>query len=180
MTSPKSTKPKASAKRRTATKKPTTGKSPPKPATGPGSKGKRTPLVGDCPDVFALIRSGNSLRQACEKLGFDHAETLRVIDADQTADGLAHHYARAREGNGEFYADQMKSVAAKTLLKQVAPDAARVAIDVYKWTAARMHPKAFGDKVQNEIVGKDGAPLQAGGPTVIVMYDNGRDTPATD
>lgn len=36
------------------------------------------------------------------------------------------------------------------------------------------------DRVANEVTGKDGAPLAAGvGPT-IVMYDNGRDTPATD
>ena len=179
MAASRTTKPNAPAKRRSATKQPKAGKSPPKPETGRGSKGKRTPLLGDLPDVFALIRAGNSLRQACTKLGFDegrHAPRHRRRRVGRPFQ----QYARARESNGSFYADQMKAVAAKTLLGTVKADAARVAIDVYKWTAARMHPKAFGDKVAVEATGKDGAPLPAGGATVIVMYDNGRDAPATD
>jgi hypothetical protein len=86
----------------------------------------------------------------------------------------------AKTGNGATLSRPAKVAAAKTLLATVEADAARAAIDVNKWTAARMHPKAFGDKVAVEATGKDAALLPAaGGATVIVMYDNGRDPPHT-
>src|SRR5699024_11757761 len=45
------------------------------------------------------------------------------------------------------------------------PDAAEVAkarlrVDTRKWALARMNPRKYGDKVTNELVGKDGGAIQ--------------------
>ena len=47
----------------------------------------------------------------------------------------------------------------------VIPDAAEVAkarlrVDTRKWALARMNPRKYGDKVTNELVGKDGGAIQ--------------------
>jgi hypothetical protein len=39
------------------------------------------------------------------------------------------------------------------------PQVARVAIDAEKWLAAKKQPKVFGEKVTNELVGKNGGPI---------------------
>jgi len=36
----------------------------------------------------------------------------------------------------------------------------RLRIDTRKWALARMNPKKYGDKVQAEVTGKDGAPIE--------------------
>ncbi|RAP72956.1 putative ubiquitin carboxyl-terminal hydrolase 35 [Candidatus Erwinia dacicola] len=37
---------------------------------------------------------------------------------------------------------------------------ARLQVDTRKWILSRMAPKKYGDKITNEIVGKDGGAIQ--------------------
>ncbi len=54
-------------------------------------------------------------------------------------------YARAREEQADFYADEIITIA------DTEPDAAiaRVRIDARKWTASKLRPKVYGDRVQH-------------------------------
>ncbi|HEX6215302.1 MAG TPA: hypothetical protein VFZ38_10810 [Vicinamibacterales bacterium] len=61
---------------------------------------------------------------------------------------FAENYARAREEQGEYDADQVGHIARKVLSGDIGHQEARVAIDAYKWTAAKRKPKVYGDRVE--------------------------------
>jgi hypothetical protein len=65
-------------------------------------------------------------------------------------DDLASQYARAREERADYYAESILTTAQATLAGRFKPDAARVAIDAFKWTASKMAPKKYGDRLQTE------------------------------
>lgn len=91
--------------------------------------------------VCLEIAEGKSLRSICEAHDMPAAETIRVWlleDADFSA-----QYARAREEQADFYADEIIDIA------DTAKDAnlARLQIDARKWKASKMQPKKYGDKI---------------------------------
>ena len=64
-------------------------------------------------------------------------------------------YARARRLQADHFADQIVDLA------DAAEDynKARLQIDARKWTAAKLRPNRYGERVVNELTGKDGTPL---------------------
>ncbi len=64
-------------------------------------------------------------------------------------------YARARELQADHYADQIVDLA------DAAEDAnlARLQIDARKWTAAKLRPGRYSERLLNEHTGKDGTPI---------------------
>jgi len=58
------------------------------------------------------------------------------------------NYTRAREDQGEYYGQKVQDTANKCIAGEIKPDVARVAMDGFKWTAARMNRAVYGDKVQ--------------------------------
>lgn len=120
-------------------------------------KGRRRPTSADMPLLFEMIAESKSLRSACEELGLDAPSTVRFIDADER---LGQQYAHARAVRGDGYGEKVAVVAQQVLEGKVQPDVGRVAMDGFKWTAARMTPKRWGDKVAHEHSGPDGAPIQ--------------------
>ena len=92
------------------------------------------------PAVLEDIQNGLSLRAACEKHKMSAANFLLWVDADET---LAKHYARAREVQAEYYADDIIRIADST------QDAVkgRLQVDARKWIASKLLPKKFGDRV---------------------------------
>jgi hypothetical protein len=120
-------------------------------------KGKRRPKPADLPSIIEDVADGLSLRKACEKAGLNVSHTHTAIDADQA---LREHYARAREQRAEGIAEQILTVANGALTGRIDSDRARVAIDAFKWTAGKMAPKRYGDKITNEHTGPDGGPVE--------------------
>ncbi len=55
-------------------------------------------------------------------------------------------YARARREQARLYADHVNEVGERTLRGEIDPQAARVAIDAFKWTAAKMDRATYGDQ----------------------------------
>ena len=91
--------------------------------------------------VCIAIAEGKSLRSICEADDFPSAETIRVWLID---DGeFSVQYARAREEQADYYADEIIDIADR------AKDAnlARLQIDARKWKASKMQPKKYGDKL---------------------------------
>ena len=126
--------------------------------------------------VCLEITEGKSLRSICDADDMPSAETIRVWLIE---DGeFSAQYARAREEQADFYADEIIDIA------DTAKDAnlARLQIDARKWKASKLQPKKYGDKIDLNhsgaiehltdeqlesklaiLLGKAGAGLLAGG-----------------
>ena len=93
--------------------------------------------------VCARIAGGESLRTICEDKDLPDRDTInRWLNTDNDG-ALCGQYARAREEQADFYADEIVTIA------DTEPDAAiaRVRIDARKWYAGKLRPKVYGDKL---------------------------------
>lgn len=60
---------------------------------------------------------------------------------------FAQNYTRACEDMADNDADKIADVAKGVIEGKIDPQAARVAIDAYKWSAGKRRPKKYGDKI---------------------------------
>lgn len=93
-----------------------------------------------------------------------------LTDSDKVE--FSEQYARARDCQADFYADQIVDIADE--LSEVAEASelarAKLQIDSRKWKVARMSPRKYGDKQQIDHVSSD----QSFKPTVIkLVAENG-------
>jgi hypothetical protein len=126
---------------------------PPKDAP----KGQRACTAELANQIISLIEEHDiSLSEACRRCETNKGDAWRFIHGDTQLDI---RYARAREGRGVMIGERVEAVAIGTLQGKYKPDAARVAIDGFKWAAGRMAPKHFGDRVSHEHAGAGGGPI---------------------
>lgn len=104
----------------------------------------------------------------------DYSTIMRWIDKDSE---LCKRYARAKESQADFMAEEMMDIADdgrndfmeregekggqvpnKELVQR-----SKLRIDTRKWLASKLKPKKYGDKVQQEISGTDGGPIEITG-----------------
>lgn len=104
--------------------------------------------------ICDLIAEGQSLRKITSigefevdgvKITLPHRATIHEWIADNR-EGFGDQYARAKELSGDVYLDKITSTADQLMDGGIDPGAARVAVDAWKWTAARMAPKQYGDR----------------------------------
>lgn len=60
---------------------------------------------------------------------------------------LAAQYARARETQGDRHFERVCEIVDKVESKELDPQQARTMIDALKWTAGKLRPKVYGDKL---------------------------------
>lgn len=110
------------------------------------------------PKVLEHVRGGGSVQSICtSRDGMPSEATWREwCDKDPV---LSSEYARAREARGHHYGERVAELCLKVERGEMPPDAARVAIDGYKWVAGRMTPKVYGDRIAAELSGPDGGPI---------------------
>lgn len=130
-----------------------------------------SPETGDL--ICAMVAEGKTVRQIAEHLGCSLGGLLYWVGNDKclTTDGsrLSEQYARARDIASDLLeADIM--TAAYTVTPDSAP-ADRVRIDALKWIAARRSPKRYGDRVQQELTGPNGGPVETVTRIEIVAPD---------
>ena len=107
---------------------------------------KQTPELED--RILKCICDGMSLHSICKLDGIPPRETIhRWIRRDPS---FQKRYDEAREERGNFYGEKVAELATAVLRGDIDYNNARVAGDLFKWTAARMSPKNFGDKMQVE------------------------------
>lgn len=114
--------------------------------------GRRRPKHADLLEVLRVVREeAKSVREACRVLGLNHSHTLTLLNRDRYRD----QYTRAREARGEQFGEMVVAIGLGVLKGQmkvgdefvaVDPKAARVAVESFKWAAARMAPKLLGDR----------------------------------
>ena len=96
-------------------------------------------------DICERLSKGEALTKICEGDYYPNEATVRMWDRENK-DGFHTKYVRAREDQGEYYAQRVVEVGEGVLSKDHAPDAGRVAIDAFKWSAGKLNGK-YNDKV---------------------------------
>ncbi|HCB0889412.1 TPA: ubiquitin carboxyl-hydrolase [Klebsiella pneumoniae] len=114
------------------------------------------PEVAD--DICALLASGESLVKVCKRPGMpDKSTVFRWIAAH---DDFRDKYAKATEARADAIFEEMFDIADDVIPDSAEVAKARLRVDTRKWALARMNPRKYGDKVTNELVGKDGGAIQ--------------------
>ena len=101
-------------------------------------------------EVCARIAEGQSLRQIVEDDNMPGLRTIMTWLGDPTKEYFKQQYAKAKETQADSYEDRMLVIA------QTEPDVqrARLIIDTMKWTASKLKPKKYGDKLDVTSDGK--------------------------
>jgi hypothetical protein len=124
--------------------------------------------------LSAIATTPKSLRSICDSI--ESAPTAKTFWAWMETDiGLRDRYTRAKDQQLEVLADQLVDLADTdricekvtikadgsrevTILDQV--ERTKVQIDTRKWLLAKLNPKKYGDRLQQEHSGPGGGPLQ--------------------
>lgn len=96
--------------------------------------------------ILMMLGDGLTLMQACKKAKRGYANVVRRISASPELKQL---HAMAREEYMRAQVQKMHDIAKNT---RIEPARARLMMDAIKWEAARVLPKEFGDRVQQEVI----------------------------
>ncbi len=100
--------------------------------------------------VFTLIcghvAEGQSLRQACNAEGIERSKVNRWLldDVRYGAGDLSNQYAQAREMQADSHAGDILEIADN---QDLDPNSRRIMVDARKWTASKLKPRVYGDKL---------------------------------
>ena len=132
-----------------------------------GRPSSYTQDIGD--DICLRLSEGESLRKICSSDGMPSITSVwRWLHVNEA---FRDQYARAREEQAETLADEIISIADDGLNdtyidengnKRTDNDViarSRLRVDARKWIASKLKPKVYGDKVTQELTGKDGGPV---------------------
>lgn len=95
-------------------------------------------------EICDRLSDGESLEKICKDAHMPSTSCLRVWK-NKYPEYMA-NYARAREDQGDHFGQKVPTTAKRCEDGELPPDVARVVIDAYKWTAARMNRATYGDK----------------------------------
>ena len=115
--------------------------------------------------IIGMLADGVPVVQSCRDLGVNRSELYLALDRE----GLTDMLARAREEYAEARVAEMQNIA------ETVEDVARAKLlcDNIKWETARVAPKKYGDKVQNEHTGKDGGPIEQAVSISVTFHEPG-------
>jgi hypothetical protein len=106
------------------------------------------------------LAAGESLNAICRDERMPSRKVVHEWVADDR-NGFRDKYARAREMQADYYADQIIEIADddskdwiscedETVLNHEHVQRSRLRVEARKWLMARMAPKKYGDKLQTE------------------------------
>ena len=108
--------------------------------------------------VLEGLAEGRSLRNVCSQPNMPSIwQVMRWLDKSPA---FEQQYARARQIQGEVHFEEILEVTEKVKTGEIDPQSGRVVIDAMKWAASKLRPKVYGDKIQQEVSGPDGGPVQ--------------------
>ena len=97
-------------------------------------------------EICAYLALGMSLKQICREIpGMPTSETIRVWLLNDRE--LSARYARAREAQADFLADELVEIADSVPVDRDAIEKAKLQSETRKWIAAKLKPKKYGDKL---------------------------------
>jgi hypothetical protein len=107
-------------------------------------------------EIFSLIRAGEMLSAIADKFKVDRTTFFEWLDADKERSVRARE-ARAKASSA-WDEKAERGIANATDAFELAK--AKELAHHYRWRASKIAPKLYGDKVQTEVTGVDGGPLQ--------------------
>jgi len=107
---------------------------------------KNVLTVEQIEEIIERVASGLTLLQSCKKAKKDYMNVNKRINADSELKRL---HAYAREEHMRVRVQSAHDIAADP---NIDPARARIMIDLIKWEVARVLPKEFGDRVQQEVI----------------------------
>jgi hypothetical protein len=131
--------------------------------------------------ICELIADGNSIRALCEVEGMPAKSS--IFKWLRLHPEFADQYARAKEDQAEKLADELVGIADDDsndvtgelgMPNSVAVQRARLKVDTRKWVLSKLLPKKYGEKLDMNLAGKDGGPIQAA-IAVTFVRTNGSD-----
>lgn len=124
--------------------------------------------------ICAELADGRSLRSVCRDESMPNKATVFRWLAENKE--FCDQYARAKEEAADALVDDILEIAddgRNDWMERAGDDAGvawvlngehvqrtKVRIDARKWIAAKLKPKKYGDKVQQEVSGPNGGPVQ--------------------
>jgi hypothetical protein len=131
-----------------------------------------------CPEfaesICEHIANGGSLTDWCAVPG--HPGYSTITDWLRDDPEFSAKYTRAREDQGDFYAEKVVATAEDCLPDVVEIQRAKLKIDAYKWRAGNLKPKVYGSKVD---LTSDGQKLESQ-IVQFVMPSNGTEASSSD
>jgi len=121
-------------------------------------------------EICQQIAEGKSLRKICEAEEMPNASTVHAWVL--TNEEFSKHYARAREMQAEHYLDEIIEIADDSLHDTLIDEdgnertisdviqRSRLRVDTRKWVMSKLAPKKYSDKVQQEVSGPGGGPIE--------------------
>jgi N-formylglutamate amidohydrolase len=76
---------------------------------------------------------------------------VEIAAADGTRSPVSEAYDRARVEQADAHADRILEVAERVLAGDVPADAGRVVIDAYRWTASKLRPGRYGERLDARV-----------------------------
>lgn len=116
---------------------------PKKVAKPLGRPSDYTPELGI--EICVQIAEGKSLRSICK--ADDRPSMVTIFTWLDKHPEFLNHYTRAKEQQADASSEDITEIADEVRRGLIDPQAARVAIDAYKWTASKLKPKKYGDKL---------------------------------
>lgn len=93
-------------------------------------------------EICQRIAQGESLVSICKDADMPGYST--IMEWLNKSSDRAEKYARARESQADFLADEMLEVARNSTNETYQPD--RLLVDALKWRAAKLRPRVYGDR----------------------------------
>lgn len=127
-----------------------------------GKRGKPTIYTPEVADtILEQIAAGRPLVKICRAAGMPAYRTVREWIADDR-EGFRARYAAAKEDQADYLADELLMIA-DAAVKCKTPEqiaAARLRVDVRKFSAAKLKPRVYGDSNHVKVSAPDGGPVQ--------------------
>lgn len=117
-------------------------------------------------DICRQIAEGRSLASICRD--DDAPDITTIYYWMRKFPEFSKRYSQARQDAADTLADEILRISDELehATDPIQIQAARLRVESRRWIASRLKPQTWGDKVQAEITGADGAPL----PLVTVQF----------
>ncbi len=127
--------------------------------------------------ICERIAEGYSLRQIEELDGMPSKTQILKWATDSDKLEFTDQYSQAMQRRTEYWAEEIldicddssndwmerenKDGSTYEVINSEAINRSRLRVDARKWLMSKLAPKKYGEKIQQEITGKEGSPLQA-------------------
>jgi transposase len=107
--------------------------------------------------ILELLTEGKSLRSACLETGVHLQTVMGWLRRDEEFKQV---YLEAKQEGADALADKIMDLAQQALDKPETANAVRVAVDALKWTASKLKPKSYGDRIEQHVVNETQSPAE--------------------